>query len=191
MVTRKVSIGFQNIEGLHNGSGCKITAIKEGILNDIEILCEVWGCKCDINFNDINYSHYFVKPQKHTGVKNGRISGGFLILYKNYLSKNVKVLENSNNFVWIEIDKSCVTNMQNNLIIVATYINDITSTYYDDKIWDELNSGILKFVDQSTPMLLLGDFNGRVGNLDDRYIDSTPLDQNVPTPKLDFDIPIR
>ena len=40
-------------------------------------------------------------------------------------------------------------------------------------------------------MLLLGDFNGRVGNLDDRYIDSTPLDQNVPTPKLDFDIPIR
>ena len=29
------------------------------------------------------------------------------------------------------------------------------------------------------------------GGLDDRYTDSTPLDENIPTPKRDFDIPIR
>ena len=162
MGTRKVSIGFQNIEGLHNGNGCKLLDIKEGLSNDIEILCEVWGCSCDLNFNDINYLHYFVKPQKHTRVKKGRKSGGFLTLYKNDQAKNVKVLENSNNFVWIEVDKSCITNMENNLIIVAIYINDITSTYYDDKIWEELYTGILKFGNENTPMLMMVDLNGRV-----------------------------
>ena len=191
MGARKVSIGFQNIEGLRNGNGCKLLDIKEGLSNDIEILCDVWGCSCDLNFNDVNYLDYLVKPQKHTRVKEGRKSGGFLNLYKDYLAKNVKVLENSNNFVWIEVDKSCITNMENNLIIVATYINDMTSTYYDDKICQELCTGILKFGNENTPMLLMGGFIGRVGGLDDRYIDSTPLDENIPTPKLDFDIPIR
>ena len=104
-----------------------------------------------------------------------------MILYKNYLSKNIKFLENSNNFVWIEIDKTCIKNMQNNLILVGTYINDTTSTYYHDDIWEELSSGILKYGSDSKPILLMGDFNGRVGNLDDRYIDDTPLTQNIPT----------
>ena len=115
-----VSVGFQNIEGLHNGSGCKLSYIKDTLFSDIEILCEVWGCDCDKNVNDINYMHNLVKSQKHTGVKKGRKSGGFLILYKNYLAKNIKILESSNNFVWIEIDKSCIKNMQNNVLIVAT-----------------------------------------------------------------------
>ena len=53
--------------------------------------------------------------------------------------------------------------MENNLIIVATYINDITSTYYDDKIWEELYTGILKFGNKNTPMLLMDDFTGRGG----------------------------
>ena len=81
--------------------------------------------------------------------------------------------------------------MTNNFIIVATYINDITSTYYDDKICEELYTCILKFGNENTPLLIMGDFNDKVGGLDDRYTDSTPLDENIPTPKLDFDIPIR
>ena len=97
----------------------------------------------------------------------------------------------SNNFVWLEIGRNVVENLQENRIVVVMYINDITSTYYDDKIWDDLYSGILKFGTENTPILLMGDFNGRVGNLDDRYTDIAPLDQNVLTPKLDFDIPIR
>ena len=114
-----------------------------------------------------------------------------MILYKNDLSKNIKFLENSNNFVWIEIDKTCIKNMQNNLILVGTYINDTTSTYYHDDILEEFSSGILKYGSDSKPILLMGDFNGRVGNLDDRYIDDTPLTQNIPTQKPDFDIPTR
>ena len=40
-------------------------------------------------------------------------------------------------------------------------------------------------------ILLVGGGGGGGGGLDDRYTDSTPLDENIPTPKLDFDIPIR
>ena len=135
--------------------------------------------------------HNLVKPQKHTGVKKGRKSGLFLILYKNYLANNIKILESSNNFVWIEIDKSCIKNMQNNVLIAATYINDITSTYYDDKIWDELYNGILKFGNENTLLLLMGDFNGRVGSLDVRYLESTLPDENIPALRTHIDIPVR
>ena len=40
------SKGFK-IEGLHNASGCKLNDLKEVLSNDIEILCEVWGCDCE------------------------------------------------------------------------------------------------------------------------------------------------
>ena len=120
-----VTIGFQNIEGLHNVGGCKLNEIKGGLSHDIEILCEVWGCDCEKSFIDVNYLHTIVNPQKHAGVKKGRKSGGFIVLYKNYLIKFLKILECSNHCVWIEVDKNCIKNLQNNLIIVATYINDI------------------------------------------------------------------
>ena len=186
-----VSIGFQNIEGLHNVGGCKLNEIEEGLLHDIEILCEVWGCDCEKSFIDVNYKHTIVNPQKHAGIRKGRKSGGFIVLYKNYLLKNLKILECSNHCVWIEVDKSCIENMHNNLIIAATYINDITSTYYNDDIWEELYSGILKFASDSKSLLLTGDFNGRVGGLDDRYIEHGPLNQRIPNQTPVIDIPIR
>ena len=96
-----------------------------------EILAETWGCKCDISFD--NYIPHYVSPQKHLGVRKGRSSVGFTILIKPYLAKSVNILKMSNNFVWMEIDKKVVNNIQENLIVVGTYINDITSTYYDDK----------------------------------------------------------
>ena len=40
-------------------------------------------------------------------------------------------------------------------------------------------------------MLIMGDFNGRVGDLDDRYNEYMLLCQTIPTPKPDIDIPIR
>ena len=155
----RFTIGFQNIEGLHNGMGCKINEIKAELCNDIEILVEVWGCNCDISFDD--YIPHHIPPQKHQGVKKGRKSGGFYILVKKYLSKNFKILKQSNNFVWIEIDKKCIKNLDENFIVVATYINDITSTYYDEKCFQELHDDILKFSSGRKPILFTGDFNGR------------------------------
>ena len=59
------SVGFQNIQGMHGGMGCKVNEIKAGLTNDIEILAETWGCNCDISFE--NYIPHHVSPQKHHG----------------------------------------------------------------------------------------------------------------------------
>ena len=56
-----------------------------------EILAETWGCKCDLQCE--NYFIEYVKSQKHIGVKKGRESGGFIILFKNNLGVNVKIIK--------------------------------------------------------------------------------------------------
>ena len=89
----------------------------------IEILAETWGCKCDLRFE--KYTPDYVSPQKHIGVKKGRASGGFIVLIKNHLCKNVKIIKKSNNFVWIEVVGKVINNPHENIFVVGTYIHDI------------------------------------------------------------------
>ena len=190
ILKHKFSIGFQNIEGLHDGVGCKINEIKPQLSNDIEILAETWGCNCEVSFDD--YIPHYVSPQKHHGVKKGRRSGGFLLLLKKYLSKNFKILKSSNNFIWIEINKNCIKNLQENFLILCTYINDITSSYYDDRIFEELYSDILRYSGENIPILFTGDLNGRTGVVDDIYRDDGKTDHNpIPIPNTFVNLPIR
>ena len=88
-----------------------------------------------MNFGD--YEFETVEPQKHAGVKKkGRKSGGFIILIKKNIDRKfIKFAKISNNFVWIEVSKNVIENLNENLLIIASYINDINSTYYDDKIF--------------------------------------------------------
>ena len=74
ILEHKFSVGFRNIEGMHDGTGYKISEIKSGLSCDIEILVETWGCDCEGLYDD--YIPYYVSPQKHQGVKKGRRSGG-------------------------------------------------------------------------------------------------------------------
>ena len=159
---------FQNIDGMHDALGCKADEIAGNLSSDIEIFTEVWGCKCELYFE--NYTLSQVAPQKHLGVKKGRKSGGFLILIKKDLEK-VKILKKSDNFIWMEVEKNTINNSQNNFLIVASYIHDVTSSYYDDKIFDELRRDILTFCSDDKPVMLIGDLNGRTGWLNDLYED--------------------
>ena len=125
-------------------------------------------------------------------MKKGRKSGGFFILFKKYLSKKFKILKKSNNYVWIEIDKNCIKILQTNFIVVATYISDITSTYYDEKIFEELYADILKYTDEKTPILFTGDFNGRTGERDDSYRENELINQEIiSTPNTFVNLPKR
>lgn len=189
MMQNYFSVGFQNIQGLHHGNTCKMTDILHDLTNDIEILAETWGCKCE---HDIEgYFAEYVNPQKHMGVKKGRNSGGFIVLFKNYLGKDVKIIKKSNNFVWIEVDKKYFKNMNKNPRIVGTYIHDITSTYYSDKIFEELSRDILKFSEEGIPILFTGDFNARIGNLCDNFQDSEHEDLPIKIENRFPDIPRR
>ena len=183
------SIGFHNIEGMHIKNECKLNDIKGELSNDIEILAETWGCKCDLNFD--NYIYDKVVPQKRIGIKKGRASGGFIVLVKNDISKKVNIIKKSNNFVWIEVDGELMNYLDGNVFIVGTYIHDITSVYYNDNIFEELSSDILKFTKENSPIMYIGDFNGRTGELDDNYKNSFQHDLYIPTPNLFPDCPKR
>ena len=74
---KTLSVGFQNIQGLHGGTGCKVPEISEELVNEIEILVDVWGCKCENVSFGAQYTNKLVEPQKHEGVKRGRKSGDF------------------------------------------------------------------------------------------------------------------
>ena len=189
MVQNGFSVGFRNMQGMHNSNVCKMNEIVQELSNDIEILAETWGCKCGLTFE--NYFHEYVALQKRMGIKKGRDSGGFIILFKNYLAKNVKIIKKSNNFVWIEVDKRLISGSTLNSLIAGVYIHDITSKYYDDNIFEELNRDILKFSDEGTTVLLMGDFNARTGNLNDNYEESAHGDQHIPISNTFTNIPNR
>ena len=69
MMQNHFSVGFQNIQGLHHGNTCKMTDIMCDLTNDIEILAETWGCKCEHDFE--GYFAEYVYPQKHMGSRKG------------------------------------------------------------------------------------------------------------------------
>ena len=78
-----------------------------------------------------------------------------------------------------------------NLFVVAAYVSDVSSTYYNKEIFEELNKDVLEFCKNTTPVQVIGDFNGRTGLLNDLY--QTEKDFiPVPQPKAKFEnLPAR
>ena len=62
-----LSVGYQNIHGLHDNLGCKASKLETSLKNDIEICSEIWGCECNLAFDD--YLIEIIEPQKHEGGK--------------------------------------------------------------------------------------------------------------------------
>ena len=58
------------------------------------------------------------------------------------------------------------------MILPQHIINDITSTYYNQDIFEELDNDIHK---DGTPILVMRDFNGRTGLLRDIFEDDKPF----------------
>ena len=73
--------------------------------------------------------------------------------------------------MWFEINHRILENLQKKMIICATYIHDITSTYFTPSIFDELTKGILNFCNQDTPLVITGDMNARTAFLNEHSAD--------------------
>ena len=171
----KSSVGFQNIQGFHDKNGCKMQEISKELTNDIEIFVGIWGCKCDLEFED--YSIHRVDPQKHQGVGKGRESGGLIVLSNSYLDKDIKILKKQ---FCLEVNQRFVHNLNANLLICDAHIPDITSSYFHENIFEEFHRDMLRFCSENTPILITGDMNGRTGVLDDNYIDIFPVGFSLP-----------
>lgn len=164
-------IGYKNVGGLHNNNGCKIPDLLTELNNDVEVISETWGCTCKKQFNGYRIVAES-NPQKHEHVKKGRKSGGIIVLVKPFLANKIKVLKVANNFVWLEISKCVTTGLDRNLLLACTYIHDVSSTYFDQNVFEELSSDISTYCDHETPLIITGDMNARTGCEDDFFVES-------------------
>ena len=126
-------IGYNNIQGLHNKNGCKIDDVTKELSNDREVPSETWGCNCEKHFLGTRLLHS-VNHRKTAGVRKGRKLGGMIVLCKRVFINYIKCLKITTFFIWIDICKNVIKNLENNLIMIFTYIHDITSTYHDPSV---------------------------------------------------------
>ena len=171
-------VGFKNIKGLHDKNGCKIGDCSNEFSNDIEFVSETWGCPCEKQFNGYEMIAETL-PQKHEDIKKGRKSGGLIALGKKGIIKQVKMKKKSKNFIWLEISRHLIPGLEKNLYVVAAYINDITSKYYDPNVFEELSADIANFCDLDTPLIITGDLNSRIAGELDNYVSSSEGDSHI------------
>ena len=163
-VNLNLSIGYQNIEGLHHPTlGCKLTHCLE-LFNDIEILSETWtectNCK---NIETIE-NYELIKTIEPLKIDNkGRKSGGIKNFSKSNLKPHIKVKKSTDHYAWIEIQKNIFHGITKNPLICAIYTQPKASKYYTDEIWDNIELDILNLTGGDTPFTIIGDMNGRVG----------------------------
>ena len=179
MISINLTIGYQNVEGLHSGLfGCKL-ATEINFSCDIEIISETWS-SCE-NCKTVNIAGYeFLKgadPEKKG--KKGRSSGGIQVYCKAHFKDKLKVFKVADKYIWMEMDKSLFNNFNSNLKICAIYSQPALSKYYRDSMWDDLESDIISLSSENSPICILGDMNGRTGErpdfeLVDRYVNSIP-----------------
>ena len=55
----------------------------------------------------------------------------------------------------------------NHLYLCACYIPPITSPYFNEEIFHDLNEDVNNFSNSQSPLLLCGDLNSRTGNIPD------------------------
>ena len=174
------SVSFQNIEGLHVDGECFLADITQNINSDINFLAETWTCEHDKEIKGFNSFHK--NGYKTPGVCSGRSSGGLLVYIKEHLYKHVKILKSTPYNCWVEVDKKVFNNLNENLIISAQYCPPTNSKYSTQNSLEELDVDILKFCNENTPFILVGDLNARSGCLPDNLEIDPNLDPSGLSP---------
>ena len=161
-----LSISAWNINGLnHKTLGNKL--LNSDFINDIKdhdftFLTETWSGKIDSIPGFTAISTCTAKPKSNSAC---RISGGISLLFKTKLQSMVTIERLTKNTLWCRIDKSLL-NSTKHLYLCGIYIPPIKSHYFDEDIFEKLETEILEF-SQKGNTLLLGDFNARTSKLDD------------------------
>ena len=104
-----------------------------------------------------------IDPIKKGNIKKGRKSGGIQVYCKSVIKPHLKVIKTCNSYIWFEIDKSIFHYINKNVLICAIYSQPVSSTYYSEEIWENLEYDIINLTTNETPFSIIGDINGRVG----------------------------
>ena len=84
---------------------------------------------------------------------------------KERLKRKIKILESADKYTWLELDKSLFLS-QKSIKVCAIYSQPSLSNYYRDSIWEDLETSIIGFSDE-TSFCIIGDMNGRTGTRPD------------------------
>ena len=172
----QLKLGYFNINGLVGETTFNpdfLEIIKE---YDIIILTETWHkdaeCIKKIKGNFPKDYKFIENARKKKHKKSKRNSGGILVCYKKCLHKSIITLDKtSENMIWLKLKKEYL-NTDKNIIIGGIYNSPINSTYTksnEHDIFEIIQEKILTFSNNDY-VLLGGDFNARVGKMQD-FID--------------------
>ena len=99
-------------------------------------------------------------------------------------------------FLWCRIDKS-IFNSSKDLFLCGVYIPPIKSPYFDEEIFENLETDVLHY-SQKGNVMLLGDFNARTSKLEDfiskegnTFINDITENSFIPAKRNNFDGPVN
>ena len=87
-----------------------------------------------------------------------------IIYYKKYLEKLIKNIKQTPNYIWIEISEELFHNIDKNLKICVIY-NPPQNSRYDPCLVEDVALDILDECENECPILLIGDLNARICNI--------------------------
>ena len=156
-----------NINGINDktiGNKLQTTDFSLGVKNsDIIILVETWS---DEEPSLPGYKCFLNPTQKFRRSSGGRRSGGIAILYnRSKLDKNIFLVKQHSNYMWIKITKE-VLSLDKDLFICGVYIPPANSKYFNSETLENLEADVSFFQNQGHVMLS-GDFNARTGTYTD------------------------
>jgi hypothetical protein len=168
--TYGLSIGYWNVDGLqpkHIDKSKDVDFIDFLQKHDIVGIGETHLADA----SNLYFEDYIIKSVIRPKSKNSKRNfGGLSIFIKNNLKNCVSVVQNKQetNYMWVKIEGHCISRNRD-LYICFLHIPHENSTYYDKIDYDIVSKLYHETMDYKKlgETALLGDFNGRVGILND------------------------
>ena len=168
-IISRLKFGFLNVGGLVNKEGNKLEDplfLNEIQKFDIMFLVET-HIGYDLDMPNLGPFHCYTVCRPKS--RNNRYYGGLAILCNVHIKPHVKILPNNNSeFQWVKLEREFF-GLRRDVYICVVYIPPASSSYSQSIDYDLLESiekDVRKF-GQIGDIMLCGDFNARVSNLDD------------------------
>ena len=174
--TSSFKVGFWNIDGIKPKHTDK--TVDEDFINLIEShdICGI--CETHLSENTVlDFNGYCVKSIFRKQPKNAlRNYGGISVFFKEKLKKYISIVkkDQESNYIWVKISKK-VINIGKDVYACFAHIPHEQSTYYEKLKYDILNNLYNDIVELSKNgfIVLMGDLNGRIGDLPDFIVNDT------------------
>ena len=95
--------------------------------------------------------------QKTYKNKTGRLTGGLVLGYKNYLRNGISFLKSHDNYIWCKLNRTFF-NLEQDVYLCALYIPPHDSPYFDPELFSNIETDIALFHRKGL-IVLAGDFN--------------------------------